>query len=99
MKGKNMKNVVVKENHLTFGGVAYFRAHAEEVQIGSLGELRKPIPKQNYLEVKDNIDIPGDDIVQVAMVNIDFSETKKTDLSLGASAVMEGVPVKFSGDA
>ena len=48
-----MPNVVVKENHLTFGGVAYFRGHAEDVEIGSIGEKRTPLTKQNYLEVKD----------------------------------------------
>ena len=53
-----MSNVVVKETHLTFGGVAYYRAHAEEVEIGSIGEKRKPLFKSNYLEVKDRVLVP-----------------------------------------
>ncbi len=94
-----MSNVIVKENHLTFGGLAYFRAHAEEVEIGSIGEKRKPLFKQNYLEVKDLIVVPGDEIIQATVVDIDFDHTSKTDLSLGATAIVEGVPVKLDGDA
>jgi len=93
-----MKNVVVKENHLTFGGVAYFRAHAEEVEIGSIGEIRKPLAKQNYLEVKDRIPVPVEDVIEATVVDIDFDHTSKTDLSLGATALIDGVPVKFSGE-
>ena len=59
-----MANVAVKENHLTFGGVSYFRGHAEEVEIGSIGEKRTPLTKQNYLEVKDRIPVPKIDDCQ-----------------------------------
>lgn len=93
-----MKNVVVKENHLTFGGVSYFRAHAEEVEIGSIGEVRKPMAGQNYLEVKDRIPVPKEHIIEVTVVEIDFKSTSKTDLGLGATALVDGVPVKLSGD-
>ena len=94
-----MPNVIVKENHLTFGGVAYFRAHAENVEIGSIGEIRRPLTKQNYLEVKDRILVPSDDVIQATVVDIDFDRTSKTDLNLGATAIVEGVPVKLDGDA
>ena len=77
-----MKNVVVKENHLTFGGVAYFRAHAEEVEIGSIGEKRKPLFKQNYLEVKDRLIIPDGNIVKATEAEIDFTHTSKKAFKL-----------------
>jgi hypothetical protein len=93
-----MRNVVVKENHLTFGGVAYFRAHAEEVEIGSIGEKREPLAKQNYLEVKDRVLVPDENVIQTTVVDIDFKLTSKTDLNLGATVLVEGVPVKYSGD-
>ena len=35
-----MPNVAVHENHLKFGGVAYFRGNASAVEIGSIGEKR-----------------------------------------------------------
>jgi len=94
-----MKNVVVKENHLTFGGVAYFRAHAEEIEIGSIGEKRKPIFKQNYLEVKDRLLIPEGNIVKATETEIDFINTSKKSFKLNAAAIIDGVPVKLTGDA
>jgi hypothetical protein len=94
-----MKNVVVKENHLTFGGVAYFRAHAEEVEIGSIGEKRKPLFKQNYLEVKDRLLVPEENIVIATEAEIDFINTSKKSFKLKAAAIIEGVPVKLGGDA
>jgi hypothetical protein len=93
-----MKNVVVKENHLTFGGVAYFRAHAEEIEIGSVGEKKAPLAKQNYLQVKDRAPVPPEAVIQTTVVDIDFKHTSKTDLKMGATALVEGVPVKYTGD-
>lgn len=94
-----MANVVVKENHLTFGGVAYFRGHAEEVEIGSIGEKRTPLTKQNYLEVKDRIPVPNIDVTKATVVDIDFTKTSKSAFDTAVSALIKGVPVTFSGDA
>lgn len=94
-----MANVVVKENHLTFGGVAYFRGNAEEVEIGSIGEKRTPLTKQNYLEVKDRIPVPNIDVTKSTVVEIDFTKTSKNVFDAAVSAIVKGVPVKFSGDA
>ncbi|MEN8225539.1 MAG: hypothetical protein ABFS05_09300 [Bacteroidota bacterium] len=94
-----MSNVVVKEAHLTFGGVAYFRAHAEEVEIGSIGEKRKPLTKQNYLEVKDRVQVPEKEIIQATVTEIDFNKTSKSAFNLNASAIIKGVPVKLDSDA
>ena len=44
--------VVIKPNHFTYNGIAYFRANAESVPPGAYGEKRAPITKANYLEVK-----------------------------------------------
>lgn len=94
-----MSNVVVKETHLTFGGVAYFRAHAEEVEIGSIGEKRKPLFRHNYMEVKDRILVPEKNIVKATEAEIDFTHTKKRAFRLKASAIVKGVPVKLKGGA
>ncbi len=94
-----MANVVVKENHLTFGGVAYFRGHAEEVQIGSIGEKRTPLTKQNYLEVKDQIPVDNIPVTRSTVAEIDFTQTSQSAFDLVVSAIVKGVPVKFSGDA
>ena len=94
-----MANVVVKENHLTFGGVTYFRGHAEEIEIGSIGEKRTPLLKQNYLEVKDRIQIPKVNVVKATVVNIDFTKTSKSAFNVMVSAIIKGVPAKLDGDA
>jgi len=94
-----MANVVVAENHLTFGGVAYFRGNAEEVEIGSIGEKRTPLTKQNYLEVKDRIPVPNIAVTKSTVVGIDFTKTSKSAFNTVVSAIVKGVPVKFSGDA
>jgi hypothetical protein len=89
----------VHENHLTFGGVAYFRGHAEEVEIGSIGEKRTPLTKQNYLEVKDHIPVPKIGVAKATAVEIDFTKTTKTAFNTVVSAIIKGVPVKLNGDA
>ncbi|HYG57790.1 MAG TPA: hypothetical protein VD902_06945 [Symbiobacteriaceae bacterium] len=94
-----MANVVVKENHLTYGGVAYFRGHAEEVQIGSIGEKRTPITKQNYLEVKDQIPVAKIDVTRATVTEIDFTQTSKSAFAAMVNAIIKGVPVKLTGDA
>lgn len=94
-----MANVMVNENHLTFGGVGYFRGNAEEVEIGSVGEKRTPLTKQNYLEVKDRIPVPKIDVATATVVDIDFTKTSKSAFNTAVSAIVKGVPVKFSGDA
>ncbi len=94
-----MKNVVVKDTHLTFGGVAYFRGHAEEVQIGSVGELRKPGSKINYLEVKDRLIVPGEVIAEVTEADIDFENSSKTAFGVKVKALIKGIPADLTGDA
>ena len=38
-----MSNVVIKENHLTYGGKAYFRGGADDIILGAIGEKRAPL--------------------------------------------------------
>lgn len=94
-----MANVSVHENHLTFGGLSYFRGNAEEVEIGSIGEKRTPLTKQNYLEVKDRIPVPKIDVAKATVAEIDFTKTSKSAFNTVVSALIKGVPVKFNGDA
>ncbi len=93
-----MANVVVKDSHLTYGGVAYFRGHAEEVELGSIGEKRTPLFGMNYLEVKDRIPVAKIGTAKSTKVEIDFSQTSSSSFSAVVSAIIKGVPVKLSGD-
>jgi len=92
-----MPNVVVKENHLTFGGVNYFRGHAEEIEIGSIGEKQKPLFKQNYLEVKDRILIPEKNVVKATVVDIDFEKTSEIDFNTNVPSKVIGLPADLDG--
>jgi hypothetical protein len=94
-----MANVVVAENHLTFGGIAYFRGGAENAEIGSSGEKREPITKQNYLEVKDRIPIAKISMTRATVADIDFTKTSKSSFNTVVSAIIQGVPVQLSGGA
>jgi hypothetical protein len=93
-----MANVIVNDNHLTYGGVGYFRGHAEEVELGSIGEKRSPLTKMNYLEVKDHIPAPKIGTAKSIKVDIDFTKTTKSSFGAIVTAIISGVPTKLSGD-
>ena len=40
-----MATATIKDNHLNFNGVNYFRGHAEEIELGCYGEKRTPLLK------------------------------------------------------
>ena len=94
-----MANVVVAENHLTFGGVRYFRGGAQTVQLLSIGEKKKPLIGQNRLEVKDNILVGKVQAAKSSMIEIDFTSTKKSAFTTAVSAIIEGIPVHLDGGA
>lgn len=89
--------VVVKDSHLNFGGVTYFRGHAEEIQLGSYGEKRTPLTKMNYLEAKGKLDGGKMAIANASVVSIDSAQSKKGDFTGNVKAIIEGVPVSLSG--
>ena len=93
-----MANVVVKSNHLTFGGKQYFRGGAEDVLLGSYGEIKRPITKQNYLEVQGTIPASKLKIRGVTECTIDFANSDQFSVSHSgvAEGVINGVPVKAS---
>jgi hypothetical protein len=95
----SMPNVVVKDSHLTYGGVSYFRGHAEEVELGSIGEKRTPLTKMNYLEVKDRIPIAKLGTAKSIRTEIDFNATSSSAFNTLVRAIIKGVPVQLQGDA
>jgi hypothetical protein len=98
-----MANVAVHESHLKYGGVCYYRGHAEEVELGSIGEKRTPITKQNYLEVKDRLPVANLKGVKSTIVEIDTSSLSQQDFGTRISAIIPvsgvPVPVKLGVDA
>jgi hypothetical protein len=94
-----MVKVVVRDNHLNFGGVNYFRGAAEEVELGSFGEKLTPIMGMNRLSVKGRIPVPKIAKAQSTVVEIDSSTTSKSAFNTAISAIIKGVPLKINGDA
>ena len=94
-----MANVVVAENHLTFGGVRYFRGGAQTVQFLSIGEKKTPLLGQNRLEVKDGIPVGKLPVAKSGVIEIDFTSTKKSSFTTAVSAIIGGVPVHLDGGA
>jgi hypothetical protein len=94
-----MVKAVVRDNHLNFGGVTYFRGNSEEIELGAYGEKRTPLTKMNYLERKGRIPIPKIAKARSTIVEIDSSRTTKSAFNTAISAIIQGVPVKLTGDA
>jgi hypothetical protein len=94
-----MVKAVVRDSHLNFGGVTYFRGHAEEIELGDYGEKRTPLTKMNYLEAKGRIPVPKIAKAQSTVVEIDSSRTTKSVFNAAVQAIIKGVPVKLTGDA
>lgn len=93
-----MAYVVIKDNHLKFGGISYFRANSLNVELGSIGEKRSPLTGQNYLEVKDRIPVGHIEGVKSIITEIDTTTLSKTDIATQVSAIVmvSGVPVPTS---
>jgi hypothetical protein len=98
-----MARVVVKSNHLTYDGKSYFCGGAEDVLLGSYGEKRTPLTKQNYLDVQGTIPASRLKVRKPVECIIDFANSDKFSISLSgvAEGLINGVPVKasVSGDA
>lgn len=91
-----MANVNVKENHLTLGGLKYFRGNAEEVELGSIGRKKDPFYGQNYLEVKDRIPAGKFKAAKSVVVDIDYEKSSKNAFNAAFKAIVKGVPVKLN---
>lgn len=77
--------VVIKPNHFTYNGIAYFRANADSVRLGAYGEKRTPVTKANYLEVKDMVPAPKLNAIKATVVDIDFKQSSAADITVDVS--------------
>jgi len=91
-----MAKVRVKNNHLHFNGVNYFRGKSENILLGTCGEKRRPIFGVNRLEVEEHIDPDLLDIRELTTATIDFSATRKGDFTEGLDGSFKGVDFKLS---
>jgi hypothetical protein len=86
---------VVKDSHLTFNGIQYFRASSESLTIGTYGEKRTPITKPNYLEAQADLPAPKLVVTSATIVGIDFTNSTSVDVKLHLKPASSG----YSGSA
>jgi len=93
-----MARVVVQSNHLTYDGKQYFCGGAEDVLLGSYGEKKTPLTKQNYLEVQGTIPAAKLKVRSATECTIDFANSNTFSVSHSgvAEGTIDGVPVKAS---
>jgi hypothetical protein len=98
LEGSIMARVVVKSNHLTWEGKPYFCGGADEVLLGSYGEKKTPLTRQNYLEVQGTIPASKLKVRLADVCTIDFANSDKFSVSHSgvAEGIIDGVPVKAS---
>ena len=92
-----MATATVRDNHLLYNGICYFRANSEEVELGSYGEKRTPVFGANYLEIYKNLPFEKLQVEEAVIVGIDFSHTTEHDFSTKANLEIVGVSGKLSG--
>lgn len=94
-----MATARISNTHLHFNGVNYFRGKSTNVKLGSYGEKKTPIAKENYLEIQGNI--PAKNIAKASahVIQIDSESYSKLNFGADVTALVNGVPTTFSGDA
>jgi len=48
-------DIQIRDNHLHFEGVNYFRGNASRVVLGDVGDKKTPSTQENYLDVRGNV--------------------------------------------
>ena len=48
-------DIKIRDNHLHFEGVNYFRGNASRVVLGDVGDKKTPSTQENYLDVRGNV--------------------------------------------
>ncbi len=48
-------DIVIRDNHLHYNGINYFRGNADAVTLGDVGEKKTPSTQTNYLQVLGNV--------------------------------------------
>ena len=75
--------VEIKSNHFKYGGIKYFRAKAENVEIGSYGEKKTPIDSGNYILIQNRItaeNVARAKVRIATVATIDWAKESKTDV-------------------
>ncbi|MCY1015860.1 hypothetical protein [Pyxidicoccus sp. MSG2] len=80
----------ITNTSLKFAGLSYFRANAPSVVIGSFGDKKTPLTKQNYIEVLGRIPVARLKVHRATTARIDFTGTSSVDLAVDVSVPISG---------
>ena len=72
---------VVKDTHLKYSGIEYFRGNAPTIRIGGYGEKKTPVTGVNHLDLFDNLPLPKLKIRRATTVDIDTAQSSDHDIS------------------
>ena len=78
-------DVEIKESHMKYNGMKYFRANSENVQIGSTGRKLTPVFGINSIEVHDHLPQNKLHVKSAAIVEIDFTKSSEKDIMAGVN--------------
>jgi hypothetical protein len=76
-------DIVIKDNHLQFDGINFFRGNANNVQLGSVGGKKTPATQENYLQVEANIPVKKMKVNHVTVLTL--NGTRLSGVDVGAS--------------
>ena len=82
-------DITIRDNHLHFDGINFFRGNANLVQLGSAGAKKTPSTQTNYLSVEENIPLKKLKINKVT--TIELNGTKVTGADVSATIDVPGV--------
>jgi hypothetical protein len=82
-------DITIRDNHLHFDGINFFRGNANLVQLGSAGAKKTPSTQTNYLSVEGNIPLKKLKINRVT--TIELNGTKVTGADVSATIDVPGV--------
>ncbi len=83
-------DIQIRNNHLHFNGVNYFRGHAEEVLLGDVGEKCTPATQTNYLAVQGNVVRKNLQIHTTSMVSLKGAAIGSADIGLSIEVPGQG---------
>jgi hypothetical protein len=76
-------DIQIRDNHLHFNGVNYFRGHAEEVLLGDVGEKCTPATQTNYLAVQGGVVRKNLQIHSTSVVTLKGAAIGSADIGIG----------------
>lgn len=74
-------DITIRDNHLHFDGINFFRGNANLVQLGSAGAKKTPATQTNYLSVEGNIPLAKLKVNRVTTIELNGTNVSGADVS------------------